>query len=346
MTSALEVLATGPLVLVEDDGRPGFAAIGVGRSGAADRTAYRLGARLVGNGDGRAALEVLLGGLSVRARGRVTVALTGAPAPAVVDGRPVGHATLVDVPEGSVLTLGMPATSLRTYLTVRGGIDVAPVIGSRSTDTLSGLGPAPVRVGDVLPIGMPGNDFPTVDQVALPDLQGEGPVLLEVLPGPRPAWVGGVDGVGGSAEDLGGLLRATWVVAGEQRPGRHPAHRRAGASCTRVGGHRAAERGAGARGSAGAGRWRARRLPRRPPRDRRLPRRRRAHGIRGGPGGPAEAGGRRPAGPRGNPPRLRREPPPGSGCGRESVVTARAQERATALAARSPDSTAPLRKPK
>ena len=215
MTSALEVLATGPLVLVEDDGRPGFAALGVGRSGAADRTAYRLGARLVGNGDGRAALEVLLGGLSVRARGRVTLALTGAPAPAVVDGRPVGHATLVDVPEGSVLTLGMPATSLRTYLTVRGGIDVAPVIGSRSTDTLSGLGPPPVRVGDVLPIGMPGNDFPTVDQVALPGLQDEGPVLLEVLPGPRAGWVGGVDGVGGSAEDLGGLLRATWVVAGD-----------------------------------------------------------------------------------------------------------------------------------
>jgi biotin-dependent carboxylase-like uncharacterized protein len=218
VTSALEVLATGPLVLVEDDGRPGLAAIGVGRSGAADRTAYRLGARLVGNGDGRAALEVLLGGLSVRARGRVTVALTGAPAPAVVDGRPVGHATLVDVPDGSVLTLGMPATSLRAYLTVRGGIDVAPVLGSRSTDTLSGLGPAPVRAGDVLPIGMPGSGFPTVDHVALPDARGEGPVLLEVLPGPRAAWVGsggGVGGVGGSADDLGGLLGATWVVAGD-----------------------------------------------------------------------------------------------------------------------------------
>jgi biotin-dependent carboxylase-like uncharacterized protein len=221
VTSALEVLATGPLVLVEDDGRPGLAAIGVGRSGAADRTAYRLGARLVGNGDGRAALEVLLGGLSVKARGRVTAALTGAPAPAVVDGRPVGHATVVDVPDGSVLTLGMPVTSLRTYLTVRGGIDVAPVLGSRSTDTLSGLGPAPVRVGDVLPIGMPGSDFPTVDQVALPDARGEGPVLLEVLPGPRAAWVGGVDrvggvgGVGGSSGDLGGLLGAAWVVAGD-----------------------------------------------------------------------------------------------------------------------------------
>ena len=66
MTQSLEVLATGPLVLVQDEGRPGLAAVGVGRSGAADRTAHRLGARLVGHPADRAALEVLLGGLVVR----------------------------------------------------------------------------------------------------------------------------------------------------------------------------------------------------------------------------------------------------------------------------------------
>jgi len=143
MNPTLEVLATGPLVLVEDDGRPGLAAVGVGRSGAADRGSYRLGARLVGHGPGRAALEVLLGGLSLRAHGRVTVALTGAPTPVTVDGRPAGHASLVEVPDGATLTLGMPVTGLRTYLTVRGGVDVPPVLGSRSTDTLSQLGPPP-----------------------------------------------------------------------------------------------------------------------------------------------------------------------------------------------------------
>ena len=209
MSPALEVLATGPLVLVEDAGRPGLAAVGVGRSGAADRTAHRLGARLVGHPEDRAALEVLLGGLVVRARGRVTVVLTGAALPATVDGRPVAHATLLPLADGATLALGTPVTGLRTYLTVRGGIDVPPVLGSRSTDTLAGLGPVPVRVGDVLPVGDPGGAFPTVDHAAVAAQPGAGPVLLEVLPGPRAAWVGGW------ATGLGGLLGAVRVVSGD-----------------------------------------------------------------------------------------------------------------------------------
>jgi biotin-dependent carboxylase-like uncharacterized protein len=209
VSPALEVLAPGALVLVEDAGRPGLAASGVGRSGAADRTAHRLGARLVGHPEDRAALEVLLGGLAVRARGRLTVAVTGAPAPATVDGRPVAHATLVELPHGATLALGMPATGLRTYLTVRGGIDVPAVLGSRSADTLSGLGPPPVRVGDVLPVGEPGHRFPTVDHVARPAAHTDGLTVLEVLPGPRAAWVGGM-GTG-----LGGLLGVDRVVSGD-----------------------------------------------------------------------------------------------------------------------------------
>ena len=209
MSPALEVLATGPLVLVEDAGRPGLAAVGVGRSGVADRTAHRLGARLVGHPQDRAALEVLLGGLVVRARGRVTVAVTGAPAPVTLDGRVVAHAALVDVPDGATLSLGMPVTGLRTYLTVRGGIDVPPVLGSRSTDTFSGLGPAPVQVGDVLPVGVPGADFPTVDHAAYSPDNPEGATVLEVLSGPRAHWVGGW------ATGLGGLLDVDRQVSGD-----------------------------------------------------------------------------------------------------------------------------------
>lgn len=209
MSRALEVVQTGRLVLVQDEGRPGHAAVGVGRSGAADREAYRLGARLVGHGRRRAALEVLLGGLTVRSIGRCTVAVTGALAPATVDGRPVGHATLVELPDGALLSLGMPATGLRTYLTVRGGIDVDPVLGSRSTDTLSGLGPPPVRVGDVLTLGQPGGRFPHVDHSpahAVPHGHG---AALDVSPGPRCEWVGGWGG------HLGGLLAHGWVVGGD-----------------------------------------------------------------------------------------------------------------------------------
>ncbi len=290
MSPTLEVLGTGPLVLVEDDGRPGLAAVGVGRSGAADRGSYRLGARLVGHAPGLAALEVLLGGLTVRAHGRVTVALTGAPAPATVDGRPVAHAGLVDVPDGATLTLGMPVTGLRTYLTVRGGIDVPPVLGSRSTDTLSQLGPPPVRVGDVLPVGAPGRGFPTVDHVAHPSPDSGGP--------------GGARGAARPARGLGGRLahgagrpaRGAAPGVGGQRPGRGAAGRLPRAAGGALARRRAAQRGDGAWRRAGATRRGAGAVPRRPPRDRRLPRGRGAHGIRLRPRRPAAAGRRGAAG--------------------------------------------------
>ena len=206
--SALEVIATGPLTLVEDEGRPGLASIGVGRSGAADRAAHRLANRLVGNADHHATLEVLLGGLVVRARGRLTVALAGAHAAPRAGGRPAPHAAVIHLEDGAELRLGTPVTGLRTYLAVRGGIDVEPVLGSRSTDTLSGLGPAPVDVGDVLPVGAPPASFPTVDHAPHPPPAphgSRGPALLHLLPGPRSRWIGGVEV----------LARATWGVGAD-----------------------------------------------------------------------------------------------------------------------------------
>ena len=137
---ALEVLKAGPLTLIQDLGRIGFASIGVGSSGAADRGAFRLGARLLAQPYSAAALEVTFGGLSVRARGDLQLALTGAQAPATVDGRAVGYFGPFTVADGQVLTLASPSVGLRSYLSVRGGIAVAPVLGSRSTDT-------PVRFG-------------------------------------------------------------------------------------------------------------------------------------------------------------------------------------------------------
>ena len=143
MTGALEVLDPGLLTLVEDLGRPGWAHIGVGRSGAADAGALRLANRLVANDEGAAGLEVLLGGLRLRAVGDVTVALAGARGPTWLDDRPVGHEAVLELRSGTELRLGTVTSGLRTYVAVRGGIDVPPVLGSRSTDQLAGLGPAP-----------------------------------------------------------------------------------------------------------------------------------------------------------------------------------------------------------
>jgi biotin-dependent carboxylase-like uncharacterized protein len=183
----LTVLASGPLTTVQDRGRPGWASIGVTRSGAADRRAAALANRLVGNDAAAAVLEVTVGGLRVRAGRTLLVAVSGAPAPVTVDGRAAPFDAPLTLRPGQVLGLGNPAVGLRSYVAVRGGIGVPPVLGSRSTDTLSGLGPAPLRPGDVLPVGALAADEPVVD-VAPVRAPSSRPVL-RVLPGPRRDWL-------------------------------------------------------------------------------------------------------------------------------------------------------------
>ena len=175
---SLEVVAAGPLTTVQDEGRTGYASWGVPRSGACDRAAYRLGLRLLGNVPGTASLEVTLGGLVVRAVGPVLVAVTGARCPGAPWNAPVHLAP------GQVLRLGAPTQGLRSYVAVRGGVDVPSVLGSRSTCTLSGLGPARVCDGDVLAVGSTSTVMPGVDEAPVPGPTG-GTVVLDVEPGPR-----------------------------------------------------------------------------------------------------------------------------------------------------------------
>lgn len=107
----------------------------------------------MGNAESAAALEMTCGGLTVRFHAPITLALTGAPCPATLDGRQIGMNGPVHAASGQELTVGFPSRALRTYLAVRGGIDIPPVLGSRSTDTLSGIGPAPLGAGIHLPTG-------------------------------------------------------------------------------------------------------------------------------------------------------------------------------------------------
>lgn len=183
----LTVLRPGPLALLQDAGRRGHAADGVGRSGAADRTAHARANLLVGNAPGAVAIEVTLGGLAVRAERELTVAITGAPAPADIDGEPAEHDTALPLVAGQTLRLRTPKVGLRSYLAVAGGIAVAPVLGSASTDSLSKLGPAPLAKGDELPIGAP---TPVTCRPALPDPTplGEPVTTLRVMFGPRDDW--------------------------------------------------------------------------------------------------------------------------------------------------------------
>lgn len=181
----IHVERAGPLSTVQDRGRVGWAHLGVPRAGALDQPALEAANRLVGNGSGAAGLELTLGRCALRVSRDTTVALTGAPAPFHVDGRPAPYGRPVRA--GATITVGAPHEGVRSYLAFDGGIAVAPVLGSRSTDTLSGLGPAPLRAGDTLPLGPPGRAATSTGDSAQWTAR-PGPLVLRVQPGPRADW--------------------------------------------------------------------------------------------------------------------------------------------------------------
>ncbi|MDX2595720.1 biotin-dependent carboxyltransferase family protein [Streptomyces sp. WI03-4A] len=183
---ALLVVRAGALTTVQDRGRPGYAHLGVPRSGALDPGTAALVNRLAGNGPDAAVLETTLDGCALRPRSAVTVAVAGAPCPVSVDGRPAAWGAPVAVPAGALLEVGAAVAGVRAYVAVSGGIAVEPVLGSRATDLLSGLGPAPLADGTVLPLGAPAGPPARVDGVPRPRPPAE--LVLRVIPGPRADW--------------------------------------------------------------------------------------------------------------------------------------------------------------
>jgi len=201
----IEVLRSGLLTTVQDLGRPGLAHLGVGRSGAADRPSLRLANRLVGNAEDDAALEITFGGLAVRFERATTVALAGAPCAVEVDGRCRDLHAPVAVAAGQTLEVGMPSRGVRTYLAVRGGLAVTPVLGARATDLLAHLGPRRLREGDRLTFGPAVGQIPGVDVAPVAAL----PVapVLRVSPGPRADWF--------TADALDSLRTSRFEVTGQ-----------------------------------------------------------------------------------------------------------------------------------
>ncbi|MDF6044031.1 biotin-dependent carboxyltransferase family protein [Streptomyces sp. JH14] len=186
MTGAIEVVRAGALTTVQDAGRIGWAHLGVPRAGALDAPSRRLANRLAGNPADAALLETTVTGCAVRADRPVVAVVGGAPCRVTVDGRPVAWGAPVHVPAGAVLDAGPAVRGLRSYLAFGGGLLPEPVLGSRSADLLSGLGPAPLRDGDVLPLGHEAPRPVAADVVPWPAAPGE--LVLPVRLGPRHTW--------------------------------------------------------------------------------------------------------------------------------------------------------------
>ena len=201
----IEVVDTGALLTIQDLGRPGHASLGVSLSGAVDRRALRRANVAVGNRPGAAGLETTLTGAVLRALAPLVVAVTGADASVFVGDVPVRLGRPLRLATGQVLEVGAAVDGARSYVAVRGGIDAAPVLGSRSTDVLSGIGPAPLAAGDRLLVGpsaAPDQDLFAAPSTAFADLPGDGPTL-RLLPGPRADWLA----------DPGALRDATFTAS-------------------------------------------------------------------------------------------------------------------------------------
>lgn len=206
--AAVEVIRPSLQLLIQDAGRPGHAALGVSASGAADRRALRDANRAVGNAPAAAVLESV-GGAVLRFRGDGVAVVAGAIGPLTLtdaDGvvRAIGHGAPFATVDGDELTLGHPAHGLRYVVGVRGGVAVASALGSRASDTLAGLGPAPLASGDVIGIGDAGIHAVDPAPVAR-ELPASGDLVeLAITLGPRDDWF--------TPAALETLTRQQWLV--------------------------------------------------------------------------------------------------------------------------------------
>lgn len=163
--ATVEVLSAGTQTSVQDyPGRLGYWAVGVPPSGPMDARALRLGNRLLGNAEGDAALEITLNGPSLKFNTEIQAVICGASLSVTLDGVEQAMDSVFTIPAGSTLKLGaMRAAGVRSYLCLRGGIQVPDYLGSKSTFTLGQFGGhagRALRSGDVLHLA---------PQAAIPD---------------------------------------------------------------------------------------------------------------------------------------------------------------------------------
>lgn len=191
-----KVLAAPMPAVFQDFGRFGQTGQGVSASGALDRGAFNAANRIVGNPANTPALELTLGGFSFESSVRAVIGLAGAPCRVIVRdaaGRNRDFQTWqpIALEAGDVVTIGHPKSGMRSYLAVRGGFGVAPVLGSAATDTLAVVGPEPVTAGTVLALkgskeglaSVSTDEIPAFDAPSASDV-----VTLDVVLGPRTDW--------------------------------------------------------------------------------------------------------------------------------------------------------------
>jgi antagonist of KipI len=149
----LEILSPGALTSVQDLGRYGYGRYGVAPSGALDTFALRIANLLVGNREDQACLETMLLGPGIKILADTLVAVTGGNLSPHRNKQPIEMWRAHLFKKDDILTFKAPISGFRAYIAVAGGIDVPPVMGSRSTNLPSGFGGyrgRPVKKNDFL----------------------------------------------------------------------------------------------------------------------------------------------------------------------------------------------------
>lgn len=183
----IEALFIPPAASLQDLGRDGYWAQGLGRAGAMDALSHRAANLLLGNDPGAATLEIALTPARFRFQQAGGFALAGAACGARLAGRALPRVWAGMAEAGDVLELGPMVSGARVYLALPGGIDVPVVLGSRSTQLREGFGGLDGRVlapGDVLrAAGATDLPLPAIS-LNLPPLRDPGAdaILLRALP--------------------------------------------------------------------------------------------------------------------------------------------------------------------
>lgn len=181
--TVLEVTQCGPGASVQDLGRIGYRRYGVSTAGAMDRQTLALANALVGNPQGAAALELPLSGAAFRViGGSVLIAACGPGTTLTVSGRAIPERTSAQAFDGDDVRVGPPRLGVYGYLAVAGGIQTAPVLGSRSRHRRSGIGGEVLSSGDRLPCADTATGRPMF-LAERPDFDADR--SIGILPGPQ-----------------------------------------------------------------------------------------------------------------------------------------------------------------
>lgn len=182
--AAFQITFAGPLVTLQDAGRPGHMRFGVPVSGPMDRLAFDAAHAALGNEAGQTGIEVSLGGLVLHCtQGAVTLAITGGDFNIQLGPKKICAWTVLTIRKGERLSITAGKTGSWAYLAFAGQIAAPVWLGSQATHAASGFGGGALQSGQVLSLSDTTLREDRLGDIPKPDIQTPGPI--RVVTGPQ-----------------------------------------------------------------------------------------------------------------------------------------------------------------